>query len=120
MSILRFPHRRNHDGTYDSICSSCFMTIATREVEAELEYDIAFLRGDRAGMERVAAQARQRPGGETWISNKEAFALAYSGHLQRARAMSRRAVDHARQEALPERAGAWEGTTSGETCAVAP
>ncbi len=77
-----------------------------------LEYDIAFLRGDRAGMERVAAQARQRPGGETWISNKEAFALAYSGHLQRARAMSRRAVDHARQEALPERAGAWEAAAS--------
>ena len=77
-----------------------------------LEYDIAFLRGDRAGMERVAARARQRSGGETWISNKEAFALAYSGHLQRARVMSRRAVDHARQEAMPERGGAWEAAAS--------
>jgi tetratricopeptide (TPR) repeat protein len=77
-----------------------------------LDYDIAFLRGDRAGMERVAAQARQRSGGETWISNKEALALAYSGQLQRARLMSGRAVDHARQEALPERAGAWEAAAS--------
>jgi eukaryotic-like serine/threonine-protein kinase len=77
-----------------------------------LDYDIAFLRGDRAGMERVAARARQRSGGETWISNKEALALAYSGHLQRARVMSRRAVDHARQEALPERGGAWEAAAS--------
>jgi eukaryotic-like serine/threonine-protein kinase len=77
-----------------------------------LDYDIAFLRGDRAGMERVAAQALQRSGGETWISNKEAFALAYLGHLQRARLMSRRAVDHARQEAQPERAGAWEAAAS--------
>jgi tetratricopeptide (TPR) repeat protein len=77
-----------------------------------LDYDIAFLRGDRAGMERVAARARQRSGGETWISNKEAFALAYSGHLQRARVMSRRAVDHARQEAMPERGGAWEAAAS--------
>jgi hypothetical protein len=41
VSILRFPHRRNQDGTYDSICSSCFMTIATREVEAELAQDEA-------------------------------------------------------------------------------
>jgi eukaryotic-like serine/threonine-protein kinase len=77
-----------------------------------LEYDIAFLRGDVAGMERVAGRARQRSGGETWISNSEAFALAYSGHLQRARLMSRRAVDHARQEALPERGGAWEAAAS--------
>ena len=77
-----------------------------------LDYDIAFLRGDRAGMERVAARARQRSGGETWISNKEAFALAYSGHLQEARLMSRRAVDHARQAALPERGGAWEAAAS--------
>ena len=77
-----------------------------------LDYDIAFLRGDRAGMERVAARARQRAGGETWISNKEAVALAYSGHQQRARVMSRRAVDQARQEALPERGGAWEAAAS--------
>ena len=77
-----------------------------------LDYDIAFLRGDRTGMERVAAGARQRSGGETWISNKEAFALAYSGHLQQARVMSQRAVDHARQEALPEKGGAWEAAAS--------
>ncbi len=73
-----------------------------------LEYDIDFLRGDQVGMEREAARARGRSGGENWISNKEAFALAYSGHLQQARAMSHRAVDHARQAAQQERAGLWE------------
>jgi len=31
-----FPHRRNWDGTFDSICPSCFATIATTETEAEL------------------------------------------------------------------------------------
>jgi DNA-binding winged helix-turn-helix (wHTH) protein/tetratricopeptide (TPR) repeat protein len=77
-----------------------------------LDYDIAFLRGDQAGMERVAARARQRSGGETWISNKEAFVQAYAGHLRLARVMSRRAVDHARQEAQPERGGAWEAGAS--------
>ena len=73
-----------------------------------LKYDIDFLRGDQAGMERAAARARGRSGGESWISNKEAFALAYSGHLQQARNMSRRAVDQAQQAAQRERAGLWE------------
>src|SRR4030095_16148946 len=73
-----------------------------------LQYDIAFLRVDQAGMEREAARARRRSGAENWISNREAFALAYSGHLQRARSMSRRAVDHAQQAAQQERAGLWE------------
>jgi DNA-binding winged helix-turn-helix (wHTH) protein/tetratricopeptide (TPR) repeat protein len=73
-----------------------------------LDYDIAFLKGDRAGMEREAASARGRSGGETWVSNHEAFALAYSGHLQQARSMSRRAVDHAQQASQRERAGLWE------------
>src|SRR5208282_432965 len=73
-----------------------------------LGHDIAFLRGDQAGMEREGARARRRSGGENWISNKEAFALAYSGHLQQARAMSRRAVEQALQVAQRERAGLWE------------
>jgi DNA-binding winged helix-turn-helix (wHTH) protein/tetratricopeptide (TPR) repeat protein len=77
-----------------------------------LDYDIAFLRGDQAKMQHVAARARQRSGAETWISNKEAFAQAYLGHLQQARAMSRRAVDHAKQEAQPERGGTWEAAAS--------
>jgi tetratricopeptide (TPR) repeat protein len=34
------------------------------------------------------------------------------GHLQQARAMSRRAVDHAKQEAQPERGGTWEAAAS--------
>src|SRR5260370_37978661 len=73
-----------------------------------LGYDIAFLRGDRSGMGREAARARKRSGGETWISNKEAFALAYSGRLQQARSMSHRAVDSALQAAQRERASLWE------------
>jgi len=31
-----FPHRSNSDGTFDSICTICFMTIATTEFEADL------------------------------------------------------------------------------------
>lgn len=73
-----------------------------------LEYDIAFLRGDQAGMDHAANRARARLEAENWISNKEAFALAYSGQQQRARSMSSRAVEHALQAGQRERAGLWE------------
>jgi tetratricopeptide (TPR) repeat protein len=73
-----------------------------------LHHDIAFLKGDLAGMERETSRARERLGAEAWISNKEAFALAYSGHLQQARILSQRAEDQAMQESQPERAGLWE------------
>ncbi len=72
-----------------------------------LAYEIAFLKGDRAEMERVAARARARSGGETWISNEEAFALAYVGRLQESRKMSRLAVSAA-GEGQEDGAGLWE------------
>jgi hypothetical protein len=34
---MPFPHRLNCDGTIDSICDSCFATVATATVEADLE-----------------------------------------------------------------------------------
>jgi hypothetical protein len=30
------PHRQNKDGSYDSICPHCFLTIATARTEGEL------------------------------------------------------------------------------------
>jgi len=60
-------------------------------------YSIDFLKGDRAGMEREVAQAREKPTMEDWMSNAEGFALAYSGHLEEARKMSRWAADLARE-----------------------
>jgi len=32
-----FPHRVNGDGTFDSICPQCYVTIGTSTWEAELE-----------------------------------------------------------------------------------
>jgi hypothetical protein len=32
-----FPHRRKPNGTFDSICTQCFLTIATADTEAELK-----------------------------------------------------------------------------------
>jgi DNA-binding winged helix-turn-helix (wHTH) protein/tetratricopeptide (TPR) repeat protein len=77
-----------------------------------LEYDTAFVKGDHATMERAAARARERSGGDTWASNKEAFAAAYAGRLQTATILTQRAVDQATQEGQPERAGLWEAGES--------
>ena len=71
-------------------------------------YDIAFLKGDKAGMDRVLALAHGRPGAEDWLSEQEGFALAYTGHLQQARGKLRHAVDMARQAGQRERAAGWE------------
>lgn len=73
-----------------------------------LDHDLAFLRGDSAGMERAAVRARQRSEGENWISAHEASAFAYSGRLREARTAARRAVDHAHQAGQPKRAAFWE------------
>ena len=73
-----------------------------------LPYFLAFYKGDRAGMESSAAQARNSPGGADWITNVGAFVLAYEGHLQQARTMTRRARDLAAQAHQTERAATFE------------
>jgi DNA-binding winged helix-turn-helix (wHTH) protein/tetratricopeptide (TPR) repeat protein len=60
-------------------------------------YVIAFLKDDKTGMEREAAQSREKPGADDWMSNAEGFVSAYFGHLEEARKMSRRAADLARK-----------------------
>lgn len=32
-----FPHRHNPDGTFDSICSRCLVTVATKRRESDLQ-----------------------------------------------------------------------------------
>jgi len=37
MSVSQiYPHRRNKDGSYDSICLTCFLTVSHASAEAEL------------------------------------------------------------------------------------
>jgi eukaryotic-like serine/threonine-protein kinase len=73
-----------------------------------LAYEIAFIKGDQGGMERAAARARSRSGGENWISTEEAYTRAYAGRLREARALTRRAVEHAQQVGERERSAIWE------------
>jgi eukaryotic-like serine/threonine-protein kinase len=72
-----------------------------------LRHDIAFIEGDRAAMDRVAAQARQRSGTDGWVTNKEALAAAYAGRLAEARSLTRRAVEASLHIGQPERAALW-------------
>ena len=66
-------------------------------------YDIAFLKGDKAGMEREAALGQGKSGRGRLDLPTRGFVLAYSGHLQQARKMSRRAADLAQQTTQRER-----------------
>lgn len=109
-------------------------TASERKLEipyfAILRYDIAFLAADRPDMERQAALARALPGAEDWIADHQAFAAAYSGRLQQAGVLARRAADLAQQAGQNERAALfetgmalWEGfsgsTTAARTSALA-
>jgi tetratricopeptide (TPR) repeat protein len=73
-----------------------------------LRYVIAFLKGDKVGMEHEAALARERPGTDDWMSNSEGYVLAYSGHLQAARRMSQLAADLARKTERPDTEALYE------------
>lgn len=69
-----------------------------------LRYDIAFLHADKEKMNRAVALAQGKSGAEDWISDHEAFVLAYSGHLREARRMSQHAANLAQQSSHQERA----------------
>ena len=65
---------------------------------------IAYLKGDQAAMEQVAAAGKQNTGAEDWITEQDASILACSGRLRQSRAVSRRAADLARQSGQSDRA----------------
>jgi len=73
-----------------------------------LRYAIAFLKDDKKGMEREAAQSRKKPEVDDWMTNSEGFVSAYSGQLEEARKMSRRAADLARKAVRRETEALYE------------
>ena len=73
-----------------------------------LRYDLAFLSGDPATMEEVAARVRGKSHADDEVTAHAAFALAYTGRLAEARIEVRRAMDAARQSGKPETAALYE------------
>jgi DNA-binding winged helix-turn-helix (wHTH) protein/lipopolysaccharide biosynthesis regulator YciM len=69
---------------------------------AVLRYQLAFLKSDKAEMDREAIQGESKS--QASIYQSEALALAYSGHLQRANEKSMRAADLAQQAGQRESA----------------
>jgi tetratricopeptide (TPR) repeat protein len=77
-------------------------------IHADL-YALAFLRGEPAGMEREMAWSAGKPGGEDTMLALQADTEAYAGHVQKARELSRRAVEVAQNSQLTEPAAIWQG-----------
>ena len=71
-------------------------------------YDLAFLHGDLAEMERIAALAGRDAQAAEWISNHAGSSLAYLGHSQQARRMAEHAADLAHQAGRTESAALYE------------
>jgi len=72
-------------------------------------YALAFLRSEPAGMEREMVWSAGKPGGEDTMLALQADTEAYAGHVQKARELSRRAVEAAQGAQLNEPAAIWQG-----------
>jgi predicted Ser/Thr protein kinase len=70
-------------------------------------YSLAFLSGDTAEMERDVAWAAGRPNEEDQMLNTHADTQAYYGHLEKARALARRASDSAVRSDAKETGAQW-------------
>ena len=71
-------------------------------------YLLAFLQGDEAAMHEHSAWAMGKPGAEDPMLSAMADTEAYTGHLAKARELSRRAVQSAQQSDEPEPAALWQ------------
>ena len=89
-----------------------FQQAADRKLEIPdlllLRYDIAFLKGDNAWMKKEVANAQKTTGAEDWIFLREGYVKAYSGRLQEARELSKRASDMALQAGQKGRAALFQ------------
>ena len=73
-----------------------------------VRYQMAFMSGDTAEMERQVAWAAGKPGSEDIMLSFQSDTDAYSGRLSKARDFSRRAVDAAVRNDSKEAAALWQ------------
>ena len=74
----------------------------------EIMYLLAFLRGDKAQMERQVDWAAGKPGDEDLLLSSQSDTEAYYGRMGKARDLSRRAVDAASRADSKESAALWQ------------
>ncbi|HEY6944295.1 MAG TPA: tetratricopeptide repeat protein [Candidatus Acidoferrum sp.] len=75
-------------------------------------YALAFLQGDTNAMQHEMEWSAGKAGGEDAMLALQADTEAYVGHLQKARELSRRAVQAAQAANLAEPAAIWEGISA--------
>lgn len=75
-------------------------------------YALAFLQGDTSTMQREMEWSVGKAGGEDAMLALQADTEAYAGHLQKARELSRRAVEAAQTANLAEPAAIWQGISA--------
>src|SRR5262245_626495 len=75
-------------------------------------YALAFLQGDTNAMQREMDWSVGKAGGEDAMLALQADTEAYAGHLQKARELSRRAVEAAQAANLAEPAAIWQGISA--------
>jgi tetratricopeptide (TPR) repeat protein len=74
-----------------------------------VRYAIAFLRSDKAAMNREVTERQSKLHAQGWFEHQEALTFAHEGRLKDANRLSERAVLLARQGGLPERAALFQG-----------
>ncbi len=62
----------------------------------DLKYEIAFLKDDRAEMDRIAPLRLAKFEGKDWFTHQQSLVLAYSGQLKQAREMALVSLEQAR------------------------
>ena len=75
-------------------------------------YALAFLQGDASAMQHEMEWSSGKAGGEDAMLALQADTEAYGGHLQKARELSRRAVQAAQASNLAEPAAIWQGISA--------
>jgi eukaryotic-like serine/threonine-protein kinase len=71
-------------------------------------YGLGFIRGDSAKMQQQVAWSAGKAGAEDLLLSYQSDTEAYFGHLEKARALSRRAVEAARRSDRKEPAALWQ------------
>jgi len=87
-----------------------------RKLESELlfgnRYELAFLKGDAAVMERFASGAMGKPGIEDYLLAEQSDTQAWYGKMKNARELTRRAMDSAEHNDAKESAASYQAASA--------
>jgi len=75
-------------------------------------YQLAFVQNEQAAMQAQVDASRNKPGSEENLLSQQAFTLAYYGHLQEAREVTRKAIESAKRNDAIEVAAVFEGNAA--------